>query len=282
MKRLTCVILIIFLLLIGCGGTAAPKETKKQTYDGFMDWKAGMWTETTVKEGSSTLKIKTELLENSPSEARFQLTTVKGETETIAQMLYNPETGEVTKYILKDDEGVRCLDPSDAPKKRILIKDEDYPAGAAGVTLDKYTTTSGEEVTVAKFPTKDGEALVSSEVPFGIASVVAAGKATFTLDDFGTIGAKDALSEDELAQCNDRESVAEPAAQETSDEEEYARPAEDTASETTTETAAEEEANYEAEAIDTRTGEVQESFDCAKCDEMPNQMATNVCLASCK
>jgi hypothetical protein len=271
-------ILIIFLLIIGCGGAATtPKAAKKQTYDGFMEWKAGMWTETTVKEGSNTLKIKTELLENSPGEARFQITTDKSGKYTIAQMWYNPATGKVTKYILKDDAGIQCMDASDAPKKRIPITGDDYPAGAAGVTLAQHTTTSGKELTAAKFPTKDGEVLVSSEVPFGMVKAVANSKTMIALDDFGTIGARDALSEEEIAQCEEKESAAKPAEQETAEEDKYTPSAE----ETEAESIVGEGTSYEAEAIDTRVGE-KLSFDCAKCDEMPNAMAKNTCLLSCK
>jgi hypothetical protein len=278
MNKLSCAILIIFILLAGCGGTAtSPKKPGKDPYSGFMDWKAGMWTESTVKEGTSTLTIKTELLENSPDEARFQVTTTKSGKETTAQMWYDTEARKVTKYILKDASGARCMDPSDAPKKRIPVTGEDYPEGAAGMTLTEHTTTSGKEIAAVRFPTKDGEVLVSSEVPFGVVSVVSAGKTLVTLDDFGTIGAKDSLNEEERSQCDEKEPVDEEPAQEAADEEVPVQPDEETAAESP----AGDEANYKAEAIDTRTGEVQESFECAKCYEMPT-MARNTCLAACK
>jgi hypothetical protein len=98
--------------------------------------------------------------------------------------------------------------------------------------------------------------------------VVQDGKTVLSLNDFGTIGAKSKISESEVDGCTDMSALAskyqQPSAPAPAEEEEAA---------------ADEEVDYTAKAIDTRTGnEVQ--LGCDACDSMP-PAAKSACLAAC-
>ncbi|MBW2972036.1 hypothetical protein KY359_03290 [Candidatus Woesearchaeota archaeon] len=290
MRQLAIVLLVVSLLVLsGCGGsTKTVTPTAKPTkYEGFMDWKAGMWAETVTKSGGQTVKTRMELIENSPGLAKFQMVTDVEGQETIAQMWIDRKTDTVTKYIMKNGDQVLCMDASQFPSTSQPSEGDSYPADKPGITHGKYTTPTGKEVTVAKFAATGGEAWVSSEVPFGMVKLMQGEKTLMSLYDFGTIGARSRIDKEDVESCQDmgsaaaytRETEYEPLYETSeesynSQEHDYEQYYEEESS------GADEDVNYEAYAIDRNTGN-DVNFNCDDCQDMP-AMARSACLASCR
>ncbi|MBU2561337.1 MAG: hypothetical protein KKD17_03490 [Nanoarchaeota archaeon] len=273
------IILVVaaMLALSGCAGgqTEAKPTAKPAKYAGFMDLKAGQWAEVVTKSGGETVKTRTEVIESSPSLAKFQIITEADGQETVAQFWLDRREGKPTKYLVKSGEEVMCLDVSQMPKGAVPSEGGAYPSDKPGITHGTYPTPTGKEVTVAKFTTSSGEIWVSSEVPFGLVKTVSNGKTVSSLYDFGTIGAKSRIDEADAEDCRDMSEevsyVAAPPEQEEeqTDYEAYyeSEPAD-------------EDQNYEASTYERGTGE-DVDFNCADCEGMP-AMAKNTCLAACR
>jgi hypothetical protein len=274
MKKVLLIMLVVSLLLIaGCkangseAGTAAKSVAGSSAkYSGFMEWKAGMWAETVSKQGGQTVTMRTELIENSPTLSKFQTTTDVGGQESVMQIWMNPSTKKATKYVVKTGGQVLCMNIKDVPQDNVPSKGDSYKADVPGWTIGTYTTPTGKTLAVAKFSQEAGEYWVSSEVPFGMVKVVQDGKTVLSLNDFGTIGAKSKISDAEVEGCTDMSALASKYQQTSAP-----APAE--------EGAAAEGVNYQASAIDTRTGE-QQKLDCGACASMP-AAAKSACLAAC-
>jgi outer membrane lipoprotein-sorting protein len=276
MKKLLLVMLVFSLLLIaGCkeeggeAGTTATKATSSSggKYSGFMEWKAGMWAETVSKQDGQTITMRTELIENSPSLAKFQMTTDANGQESVMQIWFNPGTNKATKYVMKAGGQVMCLDIKDVPQENMPSKGEDYDADLPGWTTGTYTTPTGKTLAVAKFSQEGGEYWVSSEVPFGMVKAVVNGKTVLSLNDFGAIGAKSKISESEIEGCTDLSKLAS----------KYQQPSVPAPEE---EAAGEEDPDYAARTYEGGTG-ADVGFDCADCEGMP-PAAKSACLAACR
>ena len=271
MKKVLLIMLVVSLLLIaGCkedGGEAgtATKAASVGKYSGFMEWKAGMWAETVSKQGGQTVTMRTELIENSPTLSKFQTTTDVGGQESVMQIWMNPSTQKATKYVMKTGGQVLCMAIKDVPQDNVPNKGDSYKADMPGWTIGTYTTPTGKTLAVAKFSQEAGEYWVSSEVPFGMVKVVQDGKTVLSLNDFGTIGAKSKISDAEVEGCTDMSALAS----------KYQQPS----APAPAEEASAEEVNYEASAIDTRTGN-EAKLDCGACASMP-AAAKSACLAAC-
>jgi outer membrane lipoprotein-sorting protein len=278
MKKSSSVIIlgIVLLLVFGCAGspTKTTAKSEPKEYSGFMDLKAGMWTETVSKSGGQKITTRTELIENSPSLAKFQV-FVQGESiDSVSQVWTNPKKGTVLKYIVKSGNDVLCYDASKVPSGSVPSSGNEYPPAKADVSKASYTTPTGKTVTAARFATKSGEAWVSSEVPFGLVKVMVDDKTVSSLYDFGTIGAKSRISNDDIDTCTDMTNLVSTSevtytAEEEDDEEEldYEEYREDSATE------------YKTNVKEAGTGKTV-SVGCEACDGMP-EAAKNACLAAC-
>jgi hypothetical protein len=274
MKKALFVLLILSVLIVGCsGGETAEKPAKTSKYAGFMEWKAGMWSETVSKQGSQTVTMRTELIENSPTLAKFQMSTETGGQESVMQVWMNPSTQKASKYVMKTGDQVLCMNIKDVQGSTVPTKGDSYNADMPGWAPGTYTTPSGKTLVVAKFSQAAGEYWVSSQVPFGMVKVVQGGKTVLSLNDYGTIGAQSKISDEEIAGCTDMSKLASTYSapvREAPAEEEAAEPAAEEPSEAP---------DYEAEATKWNTDE-RATIGCDACNGMP-PAAKAACLAAC-
>jgi hypothetical protein len=270
-KGLYIIMFIVCLLLSGCAG----QIQKQPEYSGFLDLKAGMWSEIVSKDDGRKVTTRTEVLEHSPSATRFQVIQSVDDYVSVMQFWIDNEKGRVTRYIIKEDGEVLCTDAGLLPSG-MVPSDGSRFAPKQGITLDTYTTPGGKKIDIARFTSSSGEIWVSSEVPFGIVKMVSDGETVSSLYDFGMIGAKSRLSDDDVDSCSGATSFtgSRTTYQEVQDEE------------VDTGTTEEEYEGYREESDSYRT-EVREagtwdqgSIGCSACDQMP-EAARNACLAAC-
>jgi hypothetical protein len=279
---------LLSLLAAGCSGKepAAPQNEAEEPagYSGFMELKAGMWSEMNVKSGTATSIMRTELIENSPSESRFQVTTNAGGRETVSQIWIDRNTGRPTRYAVKSGNTVSCPDASKVPKSQLPANADLYPENPS-LETGMYSS-EGKKVSYVKFAKSGTETWVSSEVPFGVVKVVSAGKTIMSLHDFGIIGAKSMISEKEISGCTgaadeDSDNLAEESREETADTSSSESRKTDSTTETAPETGSEqaEEDDKTVATSVTYKGE-ESSLPCAQCKGMP-AAALKACLAAC-
>jgi len=270
MRKIIAILIVVLLLAtaFGCstpGKTTTTKpgsektdtttDTTKDTttktttgkYAGFMAWKAGMWSETKITQGGQSSTMRQEIVESSPTLAKFQTSMEQGGQKIISQMWLNPSTYKATKYVVKTGSQVMCMDVSNAAN--MPTNPSDYPADKPDMKLGTYTTPTGKTLAVAKYVTSDGETWVSSEVPFGAVKVVSGGKTTMELQDFGNVGAKSLISDSEISNCQDLSAMAKAAS------------------------------NVNTEVY-SNTG-TPAGISCSSCNSMP-AAAKSACLAACK
>lgn len=286
-KALFAFIMISVLLLAGCATdtTTSKKKVSEPDYTGFMELKAGQWTEMVSKGVSGKVTTRTEVLEHSPSLSKIQVTTGEGAGTVIAQIWIDMQSGEASKYVVKAGGKVSCHDASGVPDDYVPSDGKQFDPDVR-FTYDIYNTPTGKDVAVAKFSSASGETWVSSEVPFGIVKVMMEGETVSSLYDFGTIGARSSISDDELEGCDDGLSAFALPAQEGYDEagsEAEADGPEPLPAEEETLADEEEEgsATVETEVKAMGTGQQQVVFACADCEAMP-PAAKSACLAACE
>ncbi|MBN1543854.1 hypothetical protein JW898_00150 [Candidatus Woesearchaeota archaeon] len=280
MRQTLIILFIALLLLSGCGSGAKPAATSANPvkYSGFMELKAGQWVETVSKHDGQTIKTRTEVIENSPSVAKFQIITEIGGEETVAQFWLDRTKGKPTKYLIKSGGDVMCLDVSQMPEGSVPSDGGSYPADRQGITHGTYSTPTGKEVTVARFTTADGEAWVSSNVPFGLVKVVQEGRTVMSLYDFGTIGAKSRIEQSDIDSCED--AGLSDIRQDPKTEKGYEQEYDHEAYYESESSGQDEDTDYEAYSYDRNTGD-DKNFNCAECEGMP-PMAKSACLAACR
>ncbi|MFC1742184.1 hypothetical protein ACFL3V_06630 [Nanoarchaeota archaeon] len=277
---ISLIILIAALLLTGCAeDIKTSKKTAKKTassadYTGFMDLKAGQWTETVSRAAGEKITTRIEVLEQSPSLNKFQITTGPADEKIIAQVWIHPINKIATKYVVKAGGDVTCYDMEDVPDGYVPAEQGSYDIDRVKPTYDIYTTPTDKEVSVAKFKTSKGEIWLSSEVPFGLVKMMTDGDTISSLYDFGSIGAKSMISAQEIDDCRDLSGVMDTLADYTSDDDE--EEADD-----------EYEEYYETEPETVKTSintqdkaDDDVTFDCGDCSGMP-PAAKSACLAAC-
>jgi hypothetical protein len=205
MKKILFILMAIaMLLLFGC---AAEKQVEKPAeppkYTGFMEWKAGMWTEMISIQSGEKVKQRMEIIENSPTLSQLQIITEKDGIETVSQIWIDLEERVVSKFVTKTDDEVLCLNIDSIPLAYVPADPRAYPPDDPEISYGIYTTPTDKKVVVAKFERTTGDSWVSSEVPFGIVKVEVAHKTAEELYDFGTIGAKSRISDEEIEACTD-------------------------------------------------------------------------------
>ncbi|MBW2964520.1 hypothetical protein KY363_03600 [Candidatus Woesearchaeota archaeon] len=259
------------VLVAGCGssdGEGAVSAKHIPSYSGFMPLKAGMWTETISKSGSEQVKTRVELLEYSPTLAKYQFIVTEGDIEKVSQFWVNPSENSAVRYIVVSDAEIVCLDVGQFPSEIMPDSGSEYPA-SPGVSIGSYTTPAGKTVDVAKFSEGSDEAWVSSGVPFGLVKVVVGGKTVSALYDFGTIGASSRIAEADIDSCVDLSSNPDAEIESAELPETGVVAAEEER---------DEEADYRATAV--RPGGSEGSISCSACDQMP-PAARSACLAAC-
>ncbi len=275
-------IFVLSIMLFGCSAQSDSDYKEPAKYSGFMELKAGQWAETVMKGSQGTMKMRVELIENSPDLAKYQIIT--GEEE-VSQIWYDKKAKKAVLYVLESGDNVICVDVDQAPMSYITSDDTAYPADKPDMESGIYTTPTDKEVVVGKFLGSANEVWVSSEVPFGIVKIIHNGQITMQLYDFGTIGAKSLIDSADVAKCSGDplivdEQVSEEVTDSWEDDSDFVQ-ADDYDYEEYVETeSASDNPDISARTYEAGTGD-DVNFECAECEGMP-PMAKNACLAACQ
>jgi hypothetical protein len=196
--------------------TLAPLEPQAGGYSGYMEPKAGQWTEYDLQTEKGSMRQKItylgiETIEGVPATGYEVQTTVQGIEPSIAQ-LWIDEAMKVVKYATMEQGNVIC---KEAPGNLQGV----YAIGAGGTpkefdpaskpATETYITPTGKSVETAKYSSQDAETLVSSNVPFGLVKAVntESGIVVLSLYDYATSGGKRSISAEELLNCRRMEDV---------------------------------------------------------------------------
>ncbi|MCC7552579.1 hypothetical protein KO317_02845 [Candidatus Micrarchaeota archaeon] len=174
-------------------------STDSNLFKGFIDWEPGMW----VEWKSDDMITKMAIVEKSEGILKFQSETEIEGMSSISQIWYDENTMELIKYITKTEGMVICFDGQTTEESVKLETDEAYSGQVPNMGYGTYTTPTGKTVNVAKFTTTDGEYWVSDEVPFGMVKISFGDIDQMLLNDFGTIGAVNKITSEDIANCQD-------------------------------------------------------------------------------
>ena len=172
-------------------------------FAGFPEWKVGMWSETeSVEEG---VKLKQSVVEKTGGVIKIQTEVDFEGEEMVTQIWYDETTKEMTEMITKSAGMVMCFDAEQIEGMAEDVEPEigeTYEGQIPDIGYGTYTTPTGKTVSVAKFKSGATEMWVSDEVPFGIVKIADDSIGDLTvLYDFGTTGAVNKISAEDLANC---------------------------------------------------------------------------------
>ncbi|MFA5381762.1 MAG: hypothetical protein WC356_01250 [Candidatus Micrarchaeia archaeon] len=225
MKKIPIVFVLVIglLLLMGCTQTetetngnlkednkeeieipTAEEKTVDNSFQGFMNWKEGMWADIRSIEGESTVMSIVEIKNNI---IKFQTESIIENQESISQIWYDESSMKVIKFISKTDDMVICFDMIEEEQVELPKEDEAYLGKTPEMGYGLYTTPTNKKVNSAKFKAENGEYWVSNEVPFGIVKITDSQTDLISLYDFGTSGAINKISETDIANCQDLSSL---------------------------------------------------------------------------
>ncbi len=220
MKKLLAMFALVAVLLLFMGCTETPSEpevtpengetnnttepveeptTESNVFKGFVDWEPGMW----VEWKSNDLITRMAIVEKSEGILKFQTESEMQGMNSISQIWYDENTMEMKKYITKTDEMVICFEGQEGDEPIDPNEDEAYEGKIPELGYGTYTTPTGKTVSVAKFGTPEGEYWVSDEVLFGVVKVKFGDEEQMILNDFGTTGAVNKITSEDIANCQD-------------------------------------------------------------------------------